>query len=430
MKLKTLLFAAFAAAGLANVASAQTTVIDITGATAFRNAASLAIRDSYSTTPAVVQYGYTGTAFTAATNQIFKGTYPGITGTTIIRTFWSGSTEGARDVVGDLTVNSYLPTTASVSTAGTPSLTGATAPGTPELYFTDVGIENTVYSPSGVNASDDTRVGAIVFSFIKNHASSAFNGLTNVTSQQWRAMLSPAVLGRVQLSQFTGLDTDDNKFVYATGRNDFSGTRTVYMLESGYGAANLVNQWKIFSNTTNVMTTIQLWPAGDNTPGNDNRSLQWTLGADIEGNGGYFSGGVLRDNMDNTSPSVDVKAPDGSIIESAKDVCMVAWLGNGDATTAISNGAVALTYNGVGYTPATPISPADKAKIQNGSYTGWSFERFYKSNEATGGTAANTVYTTVFAAILGGSGIGSAGLTMGEMSGVERTTDGGTVTIP
>src|SRR6266511_2919618 len=167
MKLKTLLFAAFAAAGLANVASAQTTVIDITGATAFRNAASLAIRDSYSPT---VQYGYTGTAFTAATNQIFKGSYPGIAGTTIIRTFWSGSTEGARDVVGDLTVNAYLPTTATVSTAGTPSLTGATAPGTPELYFTDVGIENTVYSPSGVNASDDTRVGAIVFSFLKNKA--------------------------------------------------------------------------------------------------------------------------------------------------------------------------------------------------------------------------------------------------------------------
>src|SRR5262245_7321245 len=151
MKLKTILFGAIATACLAQAASAQT-VIDVTGATAFRGAAVQAIRAAFNASPAV-QYGYVGTSFTGASNHIFVGSFPGIAGTTIIRTSWSGSTEGARDVVGDLTVNAYLATNSTVSTGGTQNLTGATQPGTPELYFSDVGIENTVYSPTGVNAA-------------------------------------------------------------------------------------------------------------------------------------------------------------------------------------------------------------------------------------------------------------------------------------
>lgn len=432
MKLKTILLGAIATGCLAQAASAQT-VVDITGSTAFRGAAVTAIRAAFNASPAV-QYGYTGTSFTSAGNHIFVGNFPGIAGTTIIRTSWTGSTEGARDVVGDLTVNAYLPTNSTVSTGGTQSLTGATQPGTPELYFTDVGIENTVYSATGVNASEDTRVGAIVFSMMKNQSSDpGFSSLTNITSQQFRALYSPATLGRLQLSQFTGLDTDDGKYVYATGRNDLSGTRTVYMLETGYGAANLVNQWKIITTASDNITALQQWPLNDGL----NASSQWTLGVDVEGNGGYNSGGTLLGIMDDTSTSVNVTLADGSPLDTNANILLITMLGNLDAANSMNPatnppGSIPLAYNGVSITPnSAGLSTADKAKIQNGSYTLWSFQRLYRSNEATPGTPANTVYNAVRTGLLTNPTlIGNAGLTMIELQGVERATDGAAVLIP
>jgi hypothetical protein len=274
-------------------------------------------------------------------------------------------------------------------------------------------------------------VGAIVFSFLKNKMLAAnpkfasYGLFTNVTSQQFRALFSPVFAGRILLSQFTGSNTDDDTYVYATGRNDLSGTRTAYMVETGYGAPNLVTQWKITS-TSNNMTQIQIWPVNDNTPPNDNRSLQWNL--DTAGNGGYFSGGVLRDLMDDTSNSLTLLDQDGNTIDVNQNVIMVTWLGNSDASTAITNGAVALTYNGVGITPNSGgLSVADKAKIQNGTYTAWTFERFYRLSNAKTTVDERTFFSTVFGNI--SANIGSAGLTMTEMTGVDRATDGATVFI-
>jgi hypothetical protein len=431
MKVKSILVAAIAAIGLVHDASADAT-INVTGATAFRGAAVNTIKNSFTS----VNFAFTGSSVTGGNQQLFIGSFPGITGTTTVRTFWSGSTEGARDVVQEINTPARFldPATTTVSAGGTqitsPNLTNGVA----KMYFTDVGIENTAYSsdPDATTLQPaDSRVGAIVFSFLKNKMLAAnpkfasYGAFTNMSSQQFRALFSPVFSGRILLSQFTGSNTDDDTFVYATGRNDLSGTRTAYMVETGYGAPNLVTQWKIAS-TSNNMTSIQIWPLNDNTPPNDNRSLQWNL--DTPGNGGYFTGGAIRDLMDDTSNSVTLLDDTGATIDTNQNVIMVTWLGNSDASTAISNGAVALSYNGVGITPNSGgLSAADKAKIQNGTYTAWTFERFYRLGNAKTTVDERTFFSTVFGNI--SANIGSAGLTMTEMTGVDRATDGATVFI-
>lgn len=444
MKLKTQIITALAVAGAAQMASADVT-IDITGATAFRQAAVEAIRASYTSVPL---YGFQGTSFGGANFHIFKGAFPGISGTTTIRTSWNGSTEGARACVFDLN-NDYLPAAiVGLATTGTPSLSTAVleASNAHDLYFSDVNFSKTVYSTFALQPAEQTEVsgltqttvGAVVFALIKNEASANFASLTNISKDQYKSLLGTANAGRMRLSQLTGLDADLNKIVYATGRNDLSGTRTSYMLEMGFGPSNPCAQWKMISTTTNVCTTIQLWPTGDNlVAGNDNRSVQWTLadttlpapypssGGEIAGNGGFFSGSVLRGLMDDTSASVDVKDNEGNLISSGQDVALVTYLSQSDAATAIGGGAVALTYNGVGITPATPLSAGDKAKVRNGAYTAWSYEQFCKTG------AASTDETAVYNGILNviQSTIGNTGLSNADMAGADRPDDGGVITI-
>jgi hypothetical protein len=435
MKINSILLTTLAAIGMAHMASADAT-INITGATAFRSAATTAIINSFTS----VQFGYAGTAsagVTGANQQLFVGSFPGIGGTTTVRTFWSGSTEGARDVILEVNTPARFldPTATTISASpGTHNPAPVLQNGIAKMYFTDCGVENTAYSASP-NAAGlqpaDSRIGAIVFTFIKNEMAAAnpkfasYQAFTNVSSQQFRALFNPTFGGRSLLSQFTGNNADDDTFVYATGRNDLSGTRTIYMLETGYGAPNLVSQWKVTATASNNISEITLWPLGDVVGSVDNRSLQWNT--DLPGNGGYFSGGSLRDVLDDTSNNVTVKNFDGEVIGTNQNLIFVTWLGNGDATTATANGAVALTYNGVGITPANPLSAADIAKIQNGSYTAWSFERFYRLSDAKTTVDERTLFNTVFGNI--GANIGSSGLSMTQMTGVDRATDGATVLI-
>ncbi len=456
MKLNHLHLAALAALSLAPAASAQTTVVDITGATAFRTAAVNAIKNSFT---AGVQYGFVGTSFTGSGQHIFKGSFPGIAGTTIVRTSWSGSTEGARSCIFN-TASNYLATSVSVTTAGTPSLTAGTTPSSDhDIYFSDVSFTKTQYNNFDFTGQaeelevlllQEERVGVIVFCPIKNEMALAnpaianYNRFTNITALQFRSLFSAFNSGRSRLSFFTGDSADDSLTVFATGRNDLSGTRTSYMLESGYGVNNAVNQWKMFSTTnTNVITTIQNWPTGDNAVvNNDNRSVQFTnadtslpgwtnqnAANEVAGNGGYFSGSALRDALDDTAESVIVKDAAGNnlYLGVPQNVILVSYVGNGDATTAITNGAKALTWNGVGITPANPLSAADKAKITRGDYTAWNFENIV----LTGGADADEtiVYDAVKAAVP--ANIGTAGLTMTEMAvrGLTRAQDGGVINI-
>jgi hypothetical protein len=438
MKLKTILAAALAA-GITSSAMAQTTQITITGATAFRQATMQAIYDAYTSAGALgntfnVCHDFTGNNLSqliASNKAVFSGTFPGITGTTVIRTAFNGSTEGLNAIAGNN--NPTFLTTAALLNTG--QIQGSTVSPTikerPKFSFSDVyqstsPVDNVVLNPVGTSA-----VGVVTFTMIANEGAPA--DLTNVTIQQarqlWKSGIQP-------LRLFTG-DPTDTTFVLATGRNDGSGTRAAYLTEWTYGVANLVNQYIATKTGTsgNTITALTLVPADGigrgnfETSGVSNASTLW--GQTATGNGGYSSSSALRSIMGLTSASVDIyngvdQDPDNEDIP----VILLTWLSTADAKNAADAGGKLLSYNGVGVTPIAAIgsylvsgfNEADFKKIANGSYSPWSYQHLYYWGSLS--TEENAWYTAMKTTWLPvGLQTTSNGLRLGDMK-VTRPDDG------
>ena len=405
MKIKSLLAIAVVAA-LAPVAMADVT-INITGATAFRSAASTAIKNSFTS----VNYAYNGTSFTGATYQLFVGTYSGIGGTTTIRTNWSGSVEGIRDLSQQNNIG-FLPVSTTVSSGGTPSAsTSSLDSAKPQLAFSDVYSAATPYDNGTVAGS---VAGIIAFRLVANASAPA--SLTNVTAQQFRAM---ATTGNQKLSLFTGNSTDTT-LVYLTGRNDGSGTRTTVLAETGFGYTNLVKQYKITTSgvapTNFAIDSLQIWPTNDGA----NISNIWNT--DTAANGGYSSGGGYNTALGATSASTQIKSASGSNIGSPKSVIVLSYLGTNDSVTAATAGAKILSYNGSSLS-VNSGGITNPQVIQYGNYTLWANEQLYwQTNTDTGdlGAFRDNLLANIPA------NLGNAGLDISTMK-VSRTSDGGLV---
>ena len=98
------------------------------------------------------------------------------------------------------------------------------------------------------------------------------------------------------------------------------------------------------------------------------------------GDWGYSSGGTVATQM-----GYDLSASVDSIVGSGK-FSVIGYLGRSDANTAVSNGGVELTYNGVMESPASVIE---------GQYNFWGNEYVYRKNSPT--TQATTVYNKLVA---------------------------------
>jgi hypothetical protein len=462
MKVKFLLAAACTAA-LTIAAQAQTEV-NFTGATAFRAATINSIVNAFGGLGSVgiVHSNSNNTNFTGANAISFRGNWP-VIGDTIIRCRFSGSTEGIRDLVGTTVPGTpndvfYYPdgsipavgTITSLNENGNP--VGANVARKPDLAFSDVQ-QNSSPFRTPVLSPADSRVGVVTFVFLKSQGSSA--NLTNVTNQAWRALL--ANNRGVPLNVFTNLSADQPGRVLATGRNDGSGTRAVYMIEPGVGVSRLVNQFKIgvngfngvtfVGNTADDIDALQLWPSSDQQDANNNSILWNPL---TTGNGGYFSGSNVIGLLTKDTASVRVLGPTGTDLTSSgsyvgtslgnpRAVSVVACVGTGDAVGAIaandpvsgSGGAGLLSYDGVTITPVptgvdpTGLVPADRYKVTNGSYTLWSYERLFHRGTLTANQ--NTVYTGIVAAVPGA--LANSGIALSAMVAV-RGNDGDTVTQP
>lgn len=443
--------AGFAAFAFAATSYADVTV-NVTGATAFRGATLASIKAKYVASGAAFKFAHDqdATKLTGATRAIFIGTFPGVTGTTTIRCCFTGSVEGIRALIPTVTdplpPTYYQPSLLSGTTAvvggaelASQGTTGAAAlGGISDIAFSDVSSSSSPYAASSLQPSDPAA-GVIVFTMITNKNST----ITNVTAQQFRALLTK---GFQPLSLFSGDQTQDPDgsrsgvtpnpataaYVFATGRNDGSGTRTTYLAETGFGVANTVNQYVTNVSTDTTLTTIQRVPAGGvNSPvlagqSASNASTVW--GQDIDGNGGYSSGATLRGDMAKSGESVTVLDETGAdAFGSLQRAYLVTWLSLSDAATARSNGAIFCGYNGVKLNDiaaaGTAMSDADKAKVVGGVYSAWGYERMYLRNDVTSGDKL-TVYTGVKGAIP--SNLGTAGLALTDMK-VSRSTDGGTV---
>jgi len=443
MKLKTILAAALAA-GITSSAMAQTTEITITGASAFRQATMTAIYDAYASVGALgtsfnVCHDFTGNNLSqliASNKAVFSGTFPGITGTTIIRTSFNGSTEGLNAIAGNSDVT-FL-TQGALGTPGAVIQGGVTSPTEtlrPKFSFSDVyqstsPVDNEVLNPVGTSA-----VGVVTFAMIVNEGAPA--NLTNVTIQQCRALWAQ---GNLPASLITG-DPTDTEIVLATGRNDGSGTRSAYLTEWTYGVANPVFQYVAIQGGTsgNNISGLTLVPIGSNltnasvpfrTGRANDASVLW--GNNAVGNGGYSSSSALRTLMGLASTSVTVyDGEDNTPVLENEPVTLMTFLSTADSANAAAAGGRIIAFNGVKVTPGATgtnnfnnsgFSEADYNAIAQGSYSPWSYQHLYyhgslSANEGAWYTAMKSTWLPQ------GLQTTANGLRLGDMQ-VSRPDDG------
>ena len=407
------------ALALAATASADVTV-NITGATAFRSAALTTIKAKFAAGGSY-KYAHDAAAgsLTSSTYSVFIGTFPGIGGTTTMRCCFTGSVEGIRALAlapaSDPSPPKYLPT--SVATASAAAGGGETAAvsiggistADSDIAFSDVTAASTPFA-SSASSFTTHAVGAIVFTMMTNEGSS----ITNVTSQQYRSLLTQ---GFQPKSLFTGVGTDTS-LVFAVGRNDASGTRTTALAEIGYGITNTVNQYFASTMSGNTITQLKLCDISSTYA-----STVW--GQNIAGNGGYVSGSGVKTAFGLTSSSTQVVDESGNESFAAGPISLITWLGVSDAASAKTAGGVLCGYNGVTLDlkgTSNTLSSDDKAKIANGSYTAWGYERMFRKNSASSDVQA--AYTGIKDAIP--ANIGTAGMAISDLF-VGRSTDGGNV---
>ena len=442
MKLKTILAGAMAL-GITSSAMAQTTEITITGATAFRQATMQAIYNAYASVGALgtafnVCHDFNGNNLSqliASNKAVFSGTFPGITGTTVIRTAFNGSTEGMNAIAGNNNPT-FLQTTALLNTGSIQGSTTSPAQALrPKFSFSDVyqstsPVDNIVLNPVGTSA-----VGVVTFALIVNEG--APGKLTNVTIQQTRALWAQ---GNLPASLITG-DPNDTTIVLATGRNDGSGTRSAYLTEWTYGVANTVNQYVAINGGTsgNNILGLTLVPIGSNltntnVPFNTGRSSDASTlwGNNSVGNGGYSSSSALRSLMGLASASVTVyDGENNTPVLSNEPVSLMTWLSTADSANAASAGGRIIAFNGEKVTPGVTgpnnyqlsgFSEADFNKIAQGAYSAWSYQHLYyhgslNGNETTWYNAMKTTW------IPQGLQVTANGLRLGDMQ-VSRPDDG------
>ena len=407
MKTKSLLIGA-ASLGLGFTAQAQTTV-DIAGATAFRAAAHQAIIASFTKLDGYAHDGEAGKG-DKANRATYKGTFPGITGTTVIRVNWTGSVEGVRSVVlGNKTTtpDSFIPHT-SVKTGVTPVETaGVTAKVDSKnavMAFSDVAQSNTPYKTPALKGGP---VGVIAFAPVINKGAPA--AITNITTNHFRRL---ATAGTIKASMLTG-NASNTGNIYLMGRNDGSGTRVAFLSEIGFGAANKVKQYVVDAtkSTTSLATPILAPTALDSTK-YPKYSLSTDFNKSVVGNGGYSSGSAIAGWM---------KLP------SASNFNVVSWVGTPDAISAYDagKGGRVLAYNGERLNGVAEgnWTEDDRNKIRLGKYAAWNFENLY--TKATLTAAQTTVYNKLKATIP--ANLGSAGVAIDSNFKVARTTDGGVI---
>jgi hypothetical protein len=405
MKIKTLLLGA-TALGLGLSAQAQTTTVDIAGATAFRAAAHAAIVASFSTLDG---YAHDSTAGNGAkaNRATYKGTFPGITGKTVIRVNWTGSVEGVRSIASSKATPDTFLTEAAITSAGenagktSPTVSGKTA----VMAFSDVAQSNTPYKAPALKGG---AVGVIAFAPVINKGADA--AITNITANQLRRIVTN---GTIPAYMLTG-NSSSAGTIYLMGRNDGSGTRVAFLSEIGHGAANAVKQYVVNATTSNsTLSTPILAPITANATlyPKYKTSTDFTKKV-VAGNGGYESGSAIAGWMQKPSSG---------------DFNIVSWLGTPDAVTAYSsgNGGRVLAYNGekLDGVAAGAWTEADRNKIRLGKYAAWNFENLYYKSSISAN--AKKVYDKLVATIP--ANLGSAGVAVDTSFKVARSTDGGII---
>lgn len=367
---------------------------------------------------------------------------PGITGTTIVRTSWNGSTEGINAIAGKNNPPFYTEDALTNSlvwnnSAAKGSIVGPTVTNSrPRFAFSDVLQKNspvrTDLNGARFTATAD-NVGVVTFAMVANDGSDT--NLNNVTVQQALALWKA---GELPLTQFTGNPNSVGK-VFAMGRNDGSGTRASYLSEFKVGVAKPVKQFIAtaagVTNTSDLLDSITLIPAGGSgagvlatAGGAKNASTLWGQSA-LVGNGGYASSSGIRDHLQRKSPNTVVYDGVTTTPIYTGPLALVSWLSTADSRTAASGGARILAYNGVKVTPIATsgsylnsgFSQEDYEKITSGQYSAWNFQQFYRYGTMT---AAESTFRTRLRNNIGDAlGVTANGIPSAALN-VDRLDDG------
>ena len=419
--IRNILTGSIALAILATTAKADVEV-RITGATAFRTAALNALKAQFDLGGSYTfAHNKAAGGVNGADRATFKGTFPGVSGVTTVRVSHNGSVEGLRAIAAPGVVNSPLfITDAALASPGGDAgeaanenalVSGSTTQQTAKFAYSDVRQSSTpISSPTLLPAQP--KVGVTLFTMLANEGAPA--GLTNVTFQQFKALFAQ---GELPLSVFTGAAADTNP-VYATGRNDGSGTRTAYMAESQLGITTLVSQFVATTSAGNAITVLRKVPAGGATINGtfDATSASTLWSQDLDGNGGYFSGSVLRTEMGRVTSSTQVLDSNGDELRPAGQLHLITFLSAADAVPARVAGAKVLGWNGStlsSLNTGTVVDSTDLAKITEGQYSAWTFQNL----DYNGSLSAdeNTVYTAIK------NGIPASLIAAGYVPGVPST---------
>lgn len=306
----------------------------------------------------------------------------------------------------------------------------------------------TAFTAATITIDKPTIVASTAASVI-SAATTGTNPLTDIQQLQARAVLS----GGAYLSQFTGVGVADaaNVFVYALGRNADSGTRVSCLAESGLGA---------LGNPQHIQPTITGGGAGGTggTPARKIASVAlWpaevVLGVPYAvGRSGYSGGGDLANAMSawgsvGVPTTVGGTAPLYQSRVGADGGWLVGYITRSDAERACAqtggaNTAHRISFNGqvdwniVAGQSATsalnfthdgkPVSGYNDAAIQQGKYTLWEFEHFYR-NAAASANANKVAYLNGLAANIIAVDPGVVSIPLTSMK-VSRPNEGGLIT--
>ncbi|MCX6983079.1 MAG: hypothetical protein NTV08_20340 [Verrucomicrobia bacterium] len=447
MNIRTMLCGGIALVSMVTFAKADVT-LNFTGSTAFRTTVTNAIKNQYLAEPIATRsfaYVHNATAGNPqnATAVTFAGKFPGVAGITTINFLWGGSLSGIKNVSSG-TLIGFIDTSASgqtlptataagaekaLATSGTATFTAVNAAA--NFAFSDV-LKSLAPAANTVNISGpaDPKVGVLIFAPIVNNGTTGFS---NCTTQQFQVLLKNGFQPR---RLWTNVNADTDR-IYCVGRDDGSGTRAFYLAETGLGVTKTVNQYCVTQYGTGAaagtITRIGLTPVGV-TSGNFKKSTLWSH--DQDGNGGYNSGDQQNADFGLTSPNctpTDATFPDpldgSSDIAATGKLGLMCMIGGADAKAAVTAGARALSWNGVGidFTLATP-APGDVLKVYQGTYTCWSYENLYYKTAPGAGSDTLAVYNALKSQIntelTGLTTFDGVALSLMRAS---RGTDGGTV---
>lgn len=337
-----------------------------------------------------------GGALSTATGANFgawNGTYQGTN--VIIKVSYAGALAGISAIAGN-TDQRFVVSNGTGTTGNLPNpLTGSQLGVDYEIGKADFGFSTNFQSTSpfngvyqGVTYSPviEEIVGVSPLGF---YASPGFPAAgANITTQLAQLLYTT---GSVRLSQFTGnYTTDNNKTVWAIGRNTDAGQRFGAYTEIGLGTATSVRVWQPSFATVDggtAQTTVsgftyggvvgkqQLWPA--ETVSGIPSGL---------GSGGYSSGALLASALTvdlgpgaykGTFYNSDTEENE-DLYPDAVDGFYIGYLTPGDGNPRVlgttnqvpeANRGIALSYNGV---------PLTDDNVRNGKYTAWLYNRILK----------------------------------------------------